>query len=169
MLFRLRAPIAQRGGGRRRRDRDDGAMADDPPVRVIWSPRGNRAEVRLLRCQVFEISPRARRGGFRARPTSARAILQAAKSLSPRPPHTAAALASKGRLIRCTVPGSAPNRLAMTRTPGRPGVARASRIRFSSAGAIGGRPRRLPSLLARASPEPPAGRLGAPAQRRHCV
>jgi hypothetical protein len=40
----------------------------------------------------------------------------------------------------------------MTRTPGRPGVARASRIRFSSAGAIGGRPRRFPSLLARASP-----------------
>jgi hypothetical protein len=32
-------------------------MADDPPVRVIWSPRGNRAEVRLLRCQLFEISP----------------------------------------------------------------------------------------------------------------
>ena len=40
----------------------------------------------------------------------------------------------------------------MTRTPGLPGVARASRIRFSSAGAIGGRPRRLPSPLARASP-----------------
>ena len=36
----------------------------------------------------------------------------------------------------------------MTRMPGRPGVARASRICFSSAGAIGGRPRRLPSLLA---------------------
>ena len=36
--------------------------------------------------------------------------------------------------------------------PGRPGVARASRIRFSSARAIGGRPRRFPSLLARASP-----------------
>jgi hypothetical protein len=36
--------------------------------------------------------------------------------------------------------------------PAFPGVARASRIRFSSAGAIGGRPRRLPSLLARASP-----------------
>ena len=65
---------------------------------------------------------------------------------------TATLAPSKGRLIRCTVPGSTPNRLAMTRTPGRPGVARASRIRFSSAGAIGGRPRRLPSLLARASP-----------------
>jgi len=40
---------------------------------------------------------------------------------------------AKGRLIRCTVSGSTPNRLAMTRTPGLPGVARASRIRFSSA------------------------------------
>jgi hypothetical protein len=38
--------------------------------------------------------------------------------------------ATKGRLIRCTVPGSTPNRLAMTRTPARPGVARASRISF---------------------------------------
>src|SRR5262249_49471871 len=28
--------------------------------------------------------------------------------------------ATKGRLIRCTVPGSTPNRLAMTRTPGLP-------------------------------------------------
>jgi hypothetical protein len=34
-------------------------------------------------------------------------------------------LAAKGRLIRCTVPRSTPNRLAMTRTPGRPGVATA--------------------------------------------
>jgi hypothetical protein len=41
-------------------------------------------------------------------------------------------------VIRCTVPGLTPNCLAMTRTPGLPGVARASRIRFSSAGAIGG-------------------------------
>jgi hypothetical protein len=38
---------------------------------------------------------------------------------------------SKGRLIRCTVPGFTPNRLAMTRTPGLPGVARASRIGLS--------------------------------------
>jgi hypothetical protein len=58
---------------------------------------------------------------------------------------TATLAASKGRwLIRCTVPGSTPNCLAMTRTPGLPGVARASRIRFSSVGEIGGRPRRLP-------------------------
>jgi hypothetical protein len=42
------------------------------------------------------------------------------------------------RLIRCTVPGSTPNCLAMTRTPALPGVARASRIRFSSAGQSGG-------------------------------
>jgi hypothetical protein len=66
------------------------------------------------------------------------------------PPHSATASCSKGRLIRCTVPGLTPNCLAMTRTPGLPGVARASRIRFWSAGAIGGRPRRLPSPLARA-------------------
>jgi signal transduction histidine kinase len=39
--------------------------------------------------------------------------------------------------MRCTVDGLTPNRSAMTRTPGLPGVARASRIRFSSAGAIG--------------------------------
>src|SRR5262245_31410069 len=55
------------------------------------------------------------------------------------PPHSATASCSKGRLIRCTAPGLTPNCLAMTRTPGLPGVARASRIRFSSAGAIGGR------------------------------
>src|SRR5262245_38179521 len=41
-----------------------------------------------------------------------------------RPP-IAAALEKR---IRCTVPGLTPNRLAMTRTPGRPGAARASRI-----------------------------------------
>src|SRR5438067_11401852 len=68
------------------------------------------------------------------------------------PPHGTTASCSKGRLIRCTVPGLTPNCLAMTRTPGLPGVARASRIRFSSAGTIGGRPRRLPSSLARARP-----------------
>jgi hypothetical protein len=50
---------------------------------------------------------------------------------------------AKGRLIRCTVPGSTPKRLAMMRTPALPGVARASRIRFSSAGAIGGTPEPL--------------------------
>ena len=65
---------------------------------------------------------------------------------------TATLAPSKGRLMRCTVDGLTPNRSAMTRMPGRPGVARASRIRFSSAGAIGGRPRRFPSLLALASP-----------------
>jgi hypothetical protein len=65
---------------------------------------------------------------------------------------TATLAPSKGRLMRCTVDGLTPNRSAMTRIPGRPGVARASRIRFSSAGAIGGRPSRFPSLLALASP-----------------
>jgi quercetin dioxygenase-like cupin family protein len=44
---------------------------------------------------------------------------------------TATLAAAKGRLTCCTVPGSTPNCLAMTRTPGRPGAARASRIRFS--------------------------------------
>ena len=65
---------------------------------------------------------------------------------------TATLAPSKGRLMRCTVDGLTPNRSAMTRMPGRPGVARASRIRFSSAAAIGGRPSRFPSLLALASP-----------------
>ena len=65
---------------------------------------------------------------------------------------TATLAPSKGRLMRCTVDGLTPSRSAMTRMPGRPGVARASRICFSSVGAIGGRPRRFPSLLARASP-----------------
>jgi hypothetical protein len=32
------------------------------------------------------------------------------------------ALASKGRLIRCTVPGLTPNRAAILRTPGRSGA-----------------------------------------------
>ena len=59
---------------------------------------------------------------------------------------TATLAPSKGRLMRCTVDGLTPNRSAMTRMPGRPGVARASRIRFSSAEAIGGRPRRFPTL-----------------------
>ena len=57
----------------------------------------------------------------------------------------------KGRLILCTVPGSTPKRSAITRTPGRPDLFRASRIRFSSSGGIGGRPSRFPSLLAGAS------------------
>ena len=45
---------------------------------------------------------------------------------------------SKGRLIRCTVPGSTPNCLAMTPTPGLPGVARASRIVFRVSGELAG-------------------------------
>ena len=41
---------------------------------------------------------------------------------------TATLAPSKGRLMRCTVDGLTPNRSAMTRMLGRPGVARASRI-----------------------------------------
>src|SRR5204863_5728121 len=58
----------------------------------------------------------------------------------------------RGRLIRCTVPESTPNRSAILRTPGLPGVARAFLIRSSSSAAIRGRPIRFPSLLARARP-----------------
>jgi hypothetical protein len=47
-------------------------------------------------------------------------------------------LASKGREIRCTVPGLTPNRSATTRTPGLPGSFRAFWIRFSSSGASRG-------------------------------
>jgi hypothetical protein len=54
---------------------------------------------------------------------------------------------TKGRLIRCTVPGLTPNPAAILRIPGLPEVARASRIRFSKTGAIGGYPRRFPSSL----------------------
>ena len=46
---------------------------------------------------------------------------------------TATLAPSKGWLMRCTVDRLTPNRSAMTRMPGHPGVARASRIRFSSA------------------------------------
>ena len=38
-------------------------MSDEPAPRVIWSPRGNRAKVRLLKCQVFEIFFGGARGG----------------------------------------------------------------------------------------------------------
>jgi hypothetical protein len=70
-------------------------------------------------------------------------------------PHAAAATLapSKGRLMRCTVPGLTPNRTAILRTPSvRPGLFKASWIRFSSSGAIGGRPSSLPSERARARP-----------------
>jgi hypothetical protein len=56
--------------------------------------------------------------------------------------HATATLASKGRLIRCTVPTATLNRAAIFRTPSvRPGLFRASRIRSSSSEAIGGRKR----------------------------
>ena len=38
-------------------------MADERSVRIAWSPRGNRAQVRLLKCQVFEIFFGGARGG----------------------------------------------------------------------------------------------------------
>src|SRR5262245_66631612 len=37
------------------RGRKDGAMGAEPKVRVAWSPRGNPAQMRLLKCQVLEI------------------------------------------------------------------------------------------------------------------
>ena len=33
-------------------------MVAEPKVRVAWSPRGNPAQMRLLKCQVFEIFSR---------------------------------------------------------------------------------------------------------------
>ena len=53
---------------------------------------------------------------------------------------TATLAPSKGRLMRCTVDGLTPNRSAMTRMPGRPGVARATRIRCSVSAGTRGRP-----------------------------
>ena len=41
----------------------EGKVSDEPAPRVIWSPRGNRAQVRLLKCQVFEIFFGGARGG----------------------------------------------------------------------------------------------------------
>ena len=38
-------------------------MADERPVRIAWSPRGNRAQVRLLACPVFEVFFGGARGG----------------------------------------------------------------------------------------------------------
>jgi hypothetical protein len=55
---------------------------------------------------------------------------------------------AKGRLIRCTVLGSTPNRFAIFRTPSvRPGAFRAARIRFSSSGAIRGSPKLFSLIL----------------------
>src|SRR5262245_53087007 len=46
-----------------RRAGKDGAMFVEPKVRVAWSPRGNPAQMRLLKCQVFEIFFGGARGG----------------------------------------------------------------------------------------------------------
>ncbi len=50
-------------GPQRRRVRKDDAMVAEPKVRVAWSPRGNPAQLRLLKCQVFEIFFGGARGG----------------------------------------------------------------------------------------------------------
>ena len=38
-------------------------MVVEPKVRIAWSPRGNRAQVRLLECPVFEVFFGGARGG----------------------------------------------------------------------------------------------------------
>ena len=38
-------------------------MITEPKVRIAWSPRGNPAQMRLLKCQVFEIFFGGARGG----------------------------------------------------------------------------------------------------------
>src|SRR4029453_8063996 len=67
----------------------------------------------------------------------------------PRPPATLAA-PSKGWATRCTVLGFTANLAAVLRTLMPP--ARAVLIRSASLSAIGGRPSRLPSRLARCRP-----------------
>ena len=51
---------------------DRRAMADERPVRIAWSPRGNRAQVRLLKCQVIMNEPHA---PYAARVAAAEALL----------------------------------------------------------------------------------------------
>jgi len=48
-------------------------------------------------------------------------------------PHSATPACSKGRLVRCTVPGLTPKPFGNHVDTGFPGVARASRVRFSNA------------------------------------
>jgi hypothetical protein len=57
------ARCARHVGPQKRRGRKDGAMVAEPKVRVAWSPRGNPAQMRLLKCQVFEIFFGGARGG----------------------------------------------------------------------------------------------------------
>jgi hypothetical protein len=64
LYFRLRhARFARHVGRQRRRGRKDGAMDAEPKVRVAWSPRGNLAQMRLLKCQVFKVFFGGARGG----------------------------------------------------------------------------------------------------------
>jgi len=53
------------------------------------------------------------------------------------PFYAASPTATKGRLIRCTVPGSTPKRFAILRTPSvRPGALRAARVALYRLGAV---------------------------------
>src|SRR5260221_9038766 len=79
--------------------------------------------------------------------------------------HAATLAPSKGRrLIRCTVPGSTPNRAAIFRTPSvRPGLCRAILIAFSISAGLFGPPRRPPSRLPPPHPPPaPPPRISPP-------
>src|SRR5215831_14885542 len=51
------------GAGTARAAGEDAVMVAEPKARVAWSPRGNRAQMRLLKCQVFEIFFGGARGG----------------------------------------------------------------------------------------------------------
>jgi hypothetical protein len=57
------ARCARHVGPQRRRGRKDGVMVAEPKVRIAWSPRGNPAQMRLLKCQVLEIFFGGARGG----------------------------------------------------------------------------------------------------------
>src|SRR5262249_23754417 len=51
------------GAGTARAAREGAVMVAEPKARVAWSPRGNLAQMRLLKCQVFEIFFGGARGG----------------------------------------------------------------------------------------------------------
>jgi hypothetical protein len=112
-----------------------GPRPSRPPTRSFWATPEDRQPDTCGEC--CNCRTETARAG-QSRPPPPRNGLGQSRPPPPRNGYGKAATtfgATKGRLIRCTVPGSTPNRLAMTRTPGLPGVARASRIRFSSAGA----------------------------------
>src|SRR5262249_38588954 len=51
------------GAGTARAAGEGAVMVAEPKARVAWSPRGNLAQMRLLKCQVFEIFFGGARGG----------------------------------------------------------------------------------------------------------